>query len=95
MTDEEILLIVEGRIKGRVVQFRRIEQINWEDCLTDHIWNFHDLKYRLKPLPRIFYINIDINNKPIGVYRTPQSAFFMRTVAFSETIKVIEVIEEI
>lgn len=92
MTDEEIVIVVQGKIDGETIQYRRNGQETFDYCI-DPIWDFHNIEYRIKPKPREYYVNLNSDGCIGGTYKHLDVAKNMKSkVSFKETIKVMEVV---
>ena len=89
MTDLAILEVIQGRLEGKVIQFKTHDN-EWKDCLRP-VWSFTEIVYRVKPQPRTYYMEVDL----IGnVRRTSKEPFKpLRGYALVETLEVVQVVE--
>lgn len=96
-TVEEAIEVLQALREGKQVQFFLETSNSWVDSMhvvpsQNLLPNFTDCKYRVKPEPREFYINIYSNNNGL-IYNTQKEAEDICGDT-GKTIKVIEVIED-
>ncbi len=59
MNDADIVKVVQAHIDGKLVQYRRKNtdyDAKWIDCVSNHLWDFVNIDYRVKQEPRKFLL---------------------------------------
>jgi len=91
MTEQEMIDVLQAHLDGKTIQIKAGD-IGWVDLESPN-WNFAGSKYRVKPTPREFWINV-YDGHPLAMYvhRSKESAD-KENSARKECIHVIEVTE--
>lgn len=91
MTDDEIIVIVQGCIDGKKIECKNksIKASHWQ-LANAPTWNFNNLDYRIKKEPRTFYCN-EYNDGSKSTIKLD-----IETLEYSEesgTVKILKLLE--
>jgi len=91
MTEQEMIEVLQAHIDGKTIEIKAGD-IGWLEIKYPD-WNFGRSTYRVKPVPREFWINV-YDGHPLAMYvhRTKESADKENSER-KECIHVIEVTE--
>lgn len=95
-TLQEQLKIIQAAIDGKSIEFRAIHSgIDWETSHNPAGFNFPAYVYRIKPEPRVIYVNeySDNNLNGLRVHVDKDNAIMNSRDGCIRTIKFIEVLE--
>ncbi len=59
MKNEDMIDVIQAHIDGKLVQYRRKNtdyDAKWIDCVSNHLWDFVNIDYRVKQEPRKFML---------------------------------------
>ncbi len=59
MKNEDMIDVIQAHIDGKLVQYRRKNtdyDAKWIDCVSNHLWDFVNIDYRVKQEPRKFLL---------------------------------------
>jgi hypothetical protein len=88
MTIDEMIAVLNGAKEGKVIQSRAWTSKTWKDC-GSHFFNFQELAYRVKPVPRRWWITV--GSYPVVACNTRHEAESLYPK--QELIEVVEVLE--
>jgi len=75
MTDEEILVVVQGHIDGEVIQ-SKWDGREWQTANVP-VWNFNLYDYRIKPKPlELWALMYDTPGTLVSAYTTKDAATY-------------------
>jgi hypothetical protein len=91
-TLDEMIAVIQAYKDGKTIQFRYGKGENWAICTLQHLFNFSDFVYRIKPEPRVVYVNLysDSHTAYNSSERAKDSAAF---TCLEKAVKFVEVLE--
>lgn len=91
MKPEYMIEVIQAYIDGKTIQYMQYSAGKWRDIKDQPMFNFSQNYYRVKPVPRTFYLYRTIETAP-GYYEAC-SPDKQDEQGYIRTIKVLEVIE--
>lgn len=91
---KELLPIIQAFADDKTIQLRGRYTDGWEDLRTSANFDDNDIEWRIKPEPRVFWIN-DYADGSIYIHKSQASSNSAQSINSKiEVIKVIEVLED-
>lgn len=88
---KEIIEIVQAYIDGKDIQYLNLDG-NWVSTINP-VFDFSDIKYRIKPEPRVFYGSIKDDPDSLTVFKSKNRSDHCRRTD-ERAIKFKEVLDE-
>jgi hypothetical protein len=97
MTHDEIIQVVQAHKDGKVIQYRRMAQDGWVLASTP-TWNFSELDYRVKPMPKEYWLVPHADKLGFMVFgsspKNLEPDLYSVELDFANTIHVVTVVED-
>lgn len=95
MTHDEMIAVIQAHKEGKTVLFREIYRPSdsWAPVSDDPAWNFQLFLYRIKPEPRVIWVNEYSYSKTLYCYMSEAHAKNSGGSELIATSKFVEVIE--
>lgn len=91
MTHDEMIEIIEALRGGKSVQYRLHGSTRWFDGTPGALPNFGTFEYRVKPVPRVLWVNYSDSDVICAAYPTEQLASYTsHGVIPSKFVEVVE-----
>ena len=99
MTHDEMIQVIQAHKEGKQLQYRG-KHSHWADIIDPPAWAFHAYDYRVKPEPRVVWINeyprtvLGDTRLSTTAHPSKESAAFDASSSVIATRKFIEVLED-
>jgi hypothetical protein len=105
MTHDEMIEVIQAHKDGKVIQFRCIrDRGDWLSKGTPPLWNFDAVDYRVKPMPKEYWLVPYKNTTGLTVFYTDPGSLpagfmipgceFTAGLDFANTIHVVTVVKD-
>ena len=92
MTHDEMIAVIRAFQEGKTVQHKIKGSTVWSDT-ENPTWNVLGRDYRIKPEPRVWFMVLDRDGDPFGVFNNEEHAKTCIKVQGSSYTKVVEVVK--
>lgn len=95
MTVDQMIEVLTAYKAGKKIQFRGYGLLLWEDCINNEpLWNWTAYDYRVKPEPKVIWVNEYADGSGIGYTSEASAKAFLGNHHKRAAVRYVESPEE-